>query len=118
AESSPMPKMVVSALFAAAMSPPKRTTFSAWLEPSLQIKIFTRVLSFEMMAGDQAVDDDRRADERQRHERQPDARPAEIFRAHRADLRADGRAGVHHQRDEDVHVALHRVRHRAVAGGD
>ena len=38
--------------------------------------------------------------------------------ADRANLGANRRAGVHHQRDQDVDVALHRMRERAVAGGD
>ena len=52
------------------------------------------------------------ADQRQRNERQPDAGARKILRQRRADLRADGRAGVHDQRDQDVHVALQRMGER------
>ena len=56
------------------------------------------VMLFEMMARDQAIDDEAGAEKRQRHEREADAHAVKILGQGRADLRADGRAGVHDQR--------------------
>src|SRR2546421_2678521 len=112
---SVMPRIVVSALHAPAIVAAKRTAFSAGWDASLQIKIFiTEFLackfasprklpwcarrpgaSFHVLAGEQTVNDNRRADQRQRHERQANLRPAKILRRRGADLRADGRSRVH-----------------------
>jgi hypothetical protein len=54
------------------------------------------------MSGEEAVDDDSGADQRQRDEGDADAGAGEVLGQGRADLRADGRAGVHDERDEDV----------------
>src|ERR1039457_365495 len=116
---STMPRMDVSAWHAAAINAPNRTAFSAWLEPSLQKRIFMGVvILFEMVARDQAIDDQAGTEERQRHEREPDAHAVKILGQGRADLRADGCARVHDQRDEDVHVAFEGVGERSIAGGN
>src|ERR1017187_1227945 len=116
---STMPKMDASAWHAAAINAPNRTAFSAWLEPSLQKRIFMGVaILFEMVARHQAIDDQTGSEERQRHEGEPDADAVKILGQGRADLRADGRAGVHDQRDQDVHVAFEGVGERSVTGGN
>src|SRR6266852_7911680 len=73
---SAMPRSVVSACSGAANDAPKRVALSAAGFPSLQIRIFIRL---QFVAGHQRVNDDGCADERQRHERQPDFRAGEIL---------------------------------------
>ena len=63
----------------------------------------------QFVAGDQRVNDDGCADERQRHKCEPDFRAGKILRHNGTDLGADRRAGMHHQRNEDVDVAFDRV---------
>ena len=70
------------------------------------------------MAGHQAVNQKHRSDQWQRDKSHPDARTAKKLRCGRADLSADGRPGVHHQRNQNVHIALERVREGSVAGRD
>src|ERR1035441_10947110 len=116
---STMPRMDTSAWQAAAINAPNRTAFSAWLEPSLEKRFFMGfVILFEMVARDQAIDDQAGSEERQRHEREPDADAVKILGQGCADLRADGRARVHDERDQDVDVPFEGVGERSVAGGD
>ncbi len=56
--------------------------------------------------GHQSINDNGRADEWQWHKRHPNFRAGEILSGNGADLRADGRAGVHNERNQDVHVAF------------
>ena len=70
------------------------------------------------MAAEHCVDDNGRADQRQWDESQPNLRTGEVLRGNSADLRANGRAGVHNQRDQNVHITFNRVAKCAVAGGD
>jgi len=51
-------------------------------------------------------------------QRQPDTRAVEVFSQRRADLRPDGTARVHDQRDHNVHIAFNGMGERAVAGRD
>ena len=51
------------------------------------------------MSGEQSINHDGCADERQRDKSESNFRAGEILGADGADLRADGRAGVHDQRD-------------------
>ena len=81
--------------------------------PSLQIKIF---IDYNLWPVTERVNHDRRADQRQRHEGEPNLRSGEILRSNRADLRADRCAGVHDERDQNIDVALDRVRQCSVAG--
>src|SRR5882724_209339 len=74
--------------------------------------------SLQMLARQQAIDHYRCANQRERHERESYLRSAEVFRGCSADLCADGRPSVHHQRDHYIDVALDRVGERPVARGD
>ena len=62
---------------------------------------------FEMVARDQAVDDEAGAEKRQRHECEADAHAVKILGQGRANLGADRRARLHDEGDEDVDVSLH-----------
>ena len=68
------------------------------------------------MAGHERIDNDGYADQRQRHKGEPDFRSSEILCCDYTDLRADDGAGVHDEGNEDVHVALNRMRKRSIAG--
>ena len=70
------------------------------------------------MSRKQCVDDNSRSNQRKRHESQPDFRAGEILGSDRTDLRADGRAGMHDERNHDIDIALDRVRKRSVARRD
>jgi hypothetical protein len=70
------------------------------------------------MSREHGVDNDRRAYERERHKSQPDFRAREILGRDGSDLRADGRTGVHHERNHDIDIALDRVRKSPVASRD
>ncbi len=61
------------------------------------------------MSGKKSVNDDGCADQRQRDKSESDFRAGEILRCERADLCANGRAGVHDQRDQDIDIAFHCV---------
>jgi len=70
------------------------------------------------VAADHRINDNDCADQRQRNESEPNFRAGKILRRDGADLRADGSASVHNQRDQDVDVAFYCVAECAVAGGD
>ena len=70
------------------------------------------------MTSHQGVNNDGRANQRQRHESEADFWTGKILGRDRADLRADGGAGVHNERDQNVHIAFHSVGERSVTGGD
>src|SRR5437762_10699184 len=113
-----IPSRTASACVAAAMMPPKRMAFSAWLEPSLQKSIFSAPPSLRMVPGQQAVNDNTRPNQRQRHEGQPNARAGEIGGGRRSNLRPNGRARVHHQGDQNIDITFDGMSKRAIAGGD
>ena len=66
------------------------------------------------MAGHERIDDYRRADQRQRHKSEADLRTRKILRSDHADLRPDHCAGVHDERDQNIHIALDGVSERSV----
>ena len=66
------------------------------------------------MPGHERINDYRRADHRQRHKSEADLRASEILRGNHADLRPDDGAGVHDERNQDIHVALDGVSERSV----
>ncbi len=68
------------------------------------------------MSGEQSINDDGCADQRQRHEREPNFWAGEVLCGNGTDLRADGRAGVHHERDQNVYIAFYRVAERSITG--
>ena len=70
----------------------------------------------ELVPSQERVKDDAHSDQRQRHESEPDFRAGKILGRYRADLRADDRTGLHDERDQNIHVALDRVRERSVTG--
>src|SRR5437762_718814 len=70
------------------------------------------------MTGKHGVNDNGRADQRQRHKGEANLRAGEILRRYRTELRADGSAGMHHQGNQYVYVAFDRVGKGAVAGGN
>src|SRR5436190_12361974 len=70
----------------------------------------------QFVSGEQSINHDGCADQRQRHKSEPDFRTRKILRGDRADLRANGRTGVHDQGDQNVHVALHRVCEGSITG--
>ena len=70
------------------------------------------------MPAHQSVDHDGRADQRERNKGQPNFWPGKVLRGNGANLRADGRARVHDQRDQDVHVAFGRMAKCSVTGRD
>ncbi len=70
----------------------------------------------QFVACQQCVNDNGRADQRERHEREPEFRAGKILSRNRADLRADRSAGVHDERDQDVDVAFDRVGKSPIAG--
>src|SRR6266853_4255556 len=98
---SAMPSRVVSARDGAASKAPNRVAASAAGFPSLQIRIFIRL---QFVAGHQRVNDDGRADQRQRDEGEPYFRAGKILSRDRADLSADRSAGVHDERDQNIDV--------------
>src|SRR5882724_9090682 len=108
-----MPRRVVSACSGPASDAPSFVALSAAGIPSLQIKIFMAKLQF--VTSHECVNNDSRADQRQRNEGEPNFRAGEILRRNRADLRADGGPGVHNERDEDVDVAFDRMAEGSVA---
>src|SRR5205085_6384020 len=116
AGSSAIPSSVVSARAARASMPPMRVASSAAGLPSLQIKIFMSIL--QLVSGEECVNNDCGADQRQRHKGEPDFRSRKILGRNRADLRADRRAGVHHERDQNIDVAFHGVSKSAVTCRD
>src|SRR6266436_7582486 len=102
-----MPSSVVSAWSGPASDAPNRVALSAAGIPSLQIKIFMAKLQFG--TGHERVNNDYGADQRERHEGEPNFRTGEILRRNRADLRANGGPGVHNERDQNVDVAFDRM---------
>lgn len=70
------------------------------------------------MAAPECVDDDDGADQRQRHKGEPNFLAGKILGANGADLRADGRARVHDERDQNIDVAFDRMGERSVTGRD
>src|SRR5205085_8201683 len=99
---SKIPSNVVSALVGAATRPATKTGLSAGSEPSLQIRIRIRL---ELVSGEEGVNDDGGADQRQWHESEPDLGTGEILGRDRADLRTNRGAGVHDERDQNIDVA-------------
>src|SRR5207248_8903518 len=99
-----------------ASKPPSLVALSAAGFPSLQIRIFIAELQF--VSGNQGVNDNGCANQRQRHEGQANFRPSEILRRNRADLRANGRARVHDERDQNINVAFDGMSKRSVTGRD
>src|SRR6267143_5640208 len=75
-------------------------------------------LHLQFVAADHCINDNGCADQRQWNESEPNFRAGKILRRDGADLRADGCASVHNQRDQDVDVAFYCVAECAVAGGD
>src|SRR5690349_17189574 len=108
-----MASKVASAWQPAAMAAPNRIACSACSEPSVQIRIF---MSLCRVARQQTMDEHRRPNERQRDECHTDALADKKLCEGGADLSADGRAGVHHQRDENIDIAFLSVTEGAVAG--
>src|SRR5205085_9820300 len=82
-DNSTMPSSVVSALVGAATRPPSRIGLSAGSVPALQIRMRMRL---KFVAGHHRVNDNGRADQRQRHESQADFGAGKILRRDRADL--------------------------------
>src|SRR6266404_4769870 len=109
-----MPSSVVSAWSGPASDAPSFVALSAAGIPSLQIKIFMAKLQF--VTGHECVNDNGGADQRQWHEGEPDFRTGEILRRNRADLSADGSAGVHDERDQNIDVAFDRMAEGSIAG--
>ena len=70
------------------------------------------------MAADHCINDNGCADQRQRNESEPNFRAGKILRRDGADLRADRRACIHDQRDQNVYVPFNRVAECAVTGRD
>lgn len=70
------------------------------------------------MAADHCVYDDDYANQGQGNESEANLRAGKVLRRDRADLRANGRASVHNQGDQNIDVAFHRVAKGAVAGGN
>ena len=68
------------------------------------------------MSGEQSINHDDGANQRQRHERQPNFWTRKILRGDGADLRANRRASVHDQRDQNVHITFHRMAKGSVTG--
>src|SRR5581483_11929790 len=66
----------------------------------------------------QAVSDDQGPDQGKGKKSQADARAADVLGENGTELGAQGRAGMHHQGDEHVDVALERMGDRPEAGGD
>src|SRR5437588_1619217 len=112
---SAIPSKVVAALVGAATSPPRRIGLSAGSVPSLQIRMRIKV---KFVTGHERVNHDGRADQRQRDKSEPDFRSREILGRDRTDLRSDGRARMHDERDQNIDVAFDRVTERSVAGRD
>ena len=75
-------------------------------------------VSFGGMAGHEAVDDDDDADNRKWNKCHADAGAAKELSQRGPDLRADGRAGVHDERDKNIDVAFEGVGYGSVAGGN
>ena len=84
------------------------------LANAVAFKVFMAELQF--MACEKRVNDNGRADQWQRHEREPDFRAGKILSRNRADLRAYRSAGVHHERDQNINVAFDRVGKSSIAG--
>ena len=70
------------------------------------------------MTADHCVDDNGYANQWQRNESEPNLWTGKILRRDSADLCTNGRASVHNQRNQDIHIAFNRVAECAVAGGD
>src|SRR5919204_4574883 len=102
AEASIMPSKVVFACKGRASNPAKSVAVSDAGLPSLQIKMF--IANSQLAARDQGINNDDGADQRQRHKRQADLRPGEVLGRNRPNLRANGGAGVHDQRDQNIDV--------------
>src|SRR2546421_3157755 len=113
AEVSAIPSKVVSALVGAATSPARRTGLSAGSVPSLQIRMR---ISLEFVAGHERINDNSRSNQRQWDKGEPNFRARKILGRDGADLGADRRSGVHHQRDQDIDVALDGVAEGPIAG--
>src|SRR5881394_4452450 len=119
---SMIPSKVTSAWQPAAIAAPSLIALSACSEPSLQINIFIFKTfpdySFSRMSAQQPMNDNHRPDQWKRNKGHADARPDKKLRAGGPDLRANGSAGVHDQRNQNIHIAFERVTDRAVAGRD
>ena len=68
------------------------------------------------MTAQQAVQHHSGSDEWQRNKGHADTQTHEILGQGRTDLSTDGRAGVHHQCDQDVDITFECVGHGAVTG--
>src|SRR3954463_12396531 len=110
---SKIPSRVVSDLVGAATNPATMTGLSAGSVPSLQIRIRIRL---EFVSGEEGVNDDGRADQRQRDKGEPDFGAGEILGRDRSDLRANRRSGMHDEGDQNIDVAFERVTERSIAG--
>ena len=68
------------------------------------------------MTAHQRVNDNAGADERKRNKGEPNFRASKLLGGDRADLRTHGGAGIHHQGDQNIDVALDRVGECPIAG--
>src|SRR5262249_4649396 len=73
-------------------------------------------LHLQFVPADHCVADNSYANQRQWDESEPDLRAGEILRSDRANLRADHRAGMHDERDQNIHVTLDGVSKRSITG--
>src|SRR5512140_3018923 len=103
-----IPSNVTSASQPAASKAPTRIARSACSEPSLQIRKCILPVS---MTCEQSVNHYNGADHRERDKSHPDARPGKVLGQSGAHLRPDGGARMHHQGNQDVHIALQRMTH-------
>ncbi len=83
-----------------------------------QLIIFFLYPSKAAISTDEADEDENDADEGQRGKEEADARAGNIGGGGSADLRANGRTRLHHQRDQDVDIPFQGMGQRAIAGGD
>src|ERR1051326_3262167 len=114
-EDSLMPSKVTFASHATANSPARRTARSACSEPSVQASIFTAMspsLRAVVVACQQSIKHNAYSNQGQGNEGQANPGPDKELSERGADLSADGGAGVHDQRNQNVYVALQRVRDR------